>query len=111
MIILALISFAYIVIQIRNKTLTIRDSLFWVFFSLLLILMAGFPQVVGFFSRLFGIETASNLVYIIIIGLMITRIYKLSIIVSTLDTKIKELTQSLAIQEYESEKRSKNQDK
>lgn len=111
LIIAALIAFFYIVSQIRNSNLTIRDSIFWVILSFVLVLLAVFPDIVSFFSELLGIESPSNFLYITIIAVMIVRIYRLSIHISTLNTKIKELTQSLAIQEYETSSRFNNKDK
>ena len=97
----AFVALIYIVRQINKSRLVIRDSLFWVFFSALLLFMAVFPDLLGSASALFGIETPSNLLYLLIIGLMLIRIYKMSIRISILDTKVKELTQSLSIQEKE----------
>ena len=108
LIVAAFIAFFYVVSQIRNSNLTIRDSIFWVFLSIILVLFAIFPGIVMFLSEQFGIESPTNFLYLLIIGLMIIRIYKLSVTVSTLNTKIKELTQSLAIQEYEASSKSKD---
>ena len=97
----ALIAFFYIIFEIRKSNLTIRDSIFWVLFSIFLLLMAIFPGVFMTISTLVGITSPANLIYLVIIGIMIVRIYKMSVTISSLNTKIKELTQSLAIQEYE----------
>ena len=104
----ASIAFLYVIFQIRNSNLTIRDSIFWVFFSIVLVLMAIFPEGVVWMSHLFKIETPTNFIFIAIIGVMIIRIYKMSITISSLNTKIKELTQSLAIQEYETNSKLDN---
>lgn len=102
------IAFLYVVSQIRHSNLTIRDSIFWVILSIILIFMAIFPDIIGWISGLFGFISASNLVFISIIAIMIVRIYRMSIQISSLNTKIKELTQSIAIQEYETEEKIKS---
>ena len=105
LILAAFVAFFYIVSQIRNSNLNIRDSIFWVLFSIALVIMAIFPELVGWMSDLVGIASPSNFIYVAIIGVMIVRIYRMSIHISTLNTKIKELTQALAIQEYETERK------
>ena len=97
----ALIAFFYIVFEIRKSNLTIRDSIFWVIFSILLVLMAIFPSFFMKISATVGIYSPANFIYLVIIGIMIIKIYRMSVTISSLNTKIKELTQSLAIQEYE----------
>ena len=107
----ALIAFFYIVFEIRKSNLTIRDSIFWVLFSIFLVLMAIFPDLFMAISKAAGITSPANFIYLVIIGIMIVRIYRMSVTISTLNTKIKELTQSLAIQEYEINSTLKNRKK
>lgn len=104
----ASIGFLYVVTQIRNSNFTIRDSIFWVFFSIVLVIIAIFPNIPIRLSKIFGIESPTNFIFIVIIAIMIVRIYRLSVAVSSLNTKIKELTQTLAIQEYEISSKNKN---
>ena len=104
----ASIGFLYVVTQIRNSNFTIRDSIFWVFFSIVLVIIAIFPNIPIRLSKIFGIESPTNFIFIVIIAIMIVRIYRLSVAVSSLITKIKELTQTLAIQEYEISSKNKN---
>ena len=107
----AFIGFLYVVTQIRNSNFTIRDSIFWVFFSIVLVIIAIFPNIPISLSRVFGIESPTNFIFIVIIAVMIVRIYRLSVAVSSLNTKIKELTQTLAIQDYETSSKSNSKKK
>lgn len=105
LLIVASVSFAYMMHQIRKSRLLIRESLFWFFFSALLILMAVFPHLISSMSHFFGIDTPANFVFLFIIALLITRIFKMTIQVSVLNERIDELTRVIAIRETDAGKK------
>jgi hypothetical protein len=85
--------------NIRKSKLLISDSLFWIFFSAILVILAIFPQIAYVVSDLLGVQSPVNLVYLVIIALLIWRVFKLYLRVSSMDTKLKELTQRIALNE------------
>lgn len=103
LLIVASISFIFMMHQIRKSRLLIRESLFWFFFSALLILMAIFPHIISSLSHFFGIDTPANFVFLFIIALLISRIFKMTIQVSVLNERIDELTRVIAIREKDEE--------
>lgn len=72
----------------------------------MLIFMSLFPSVVSFFTRLAGIQSPVNLVFLAIIFILIIKLFSMTVKISELENKTKELTQKIAIDktlEYEKE--------
>lgn len=84
--------------KIRNSKLQIEYSLFWIAFCTLLIVMSLFPDLVTFFTHLLGIQTPVNMVYLAIIFILIIKLFSVTIKLSELENKVKELTQNIAIE-------------
>ena len=95
----AILSLQLVLRNIRKSKLLISDSLFWIFFSAILVILAVFPQIAYAVSDLLGIQSPVNLVYLVIIALLIWRVFKLYLRVSSMDTKLKELAQRIALNE------------
>lgn len=87
--------------SIRKSKLLISDALFWFFFSLLLIIMAILPGIIMGLAEKLGIISAANLVYLIVIGLLVMRIFQMDMKISQLQTKLTHLVQEIGIQEHE----------
>lgn len=98
LILAAILSFRFMISNIRRSKLRISDSIFWFLFAALLILLAVFPQIAFFFGSLLGIISTVNLVFLVIIALLLFRVFTLTLRVSELDGKIEELAQTIALQ-------------
>ena len=70
--------------KIRQSKLKIEYILFWITFSVILVFMGLFPQVISWISELLGFQAPINLAYLVII-------------LSALENKVDNLTQQLAI--------------
>lgn len=97
LILAAVLSFMFMISNIRRSRLRISDSIFWFLFAALLILLAVFPQIAYFFGGLLGIISTVNLVFLVIIALLLFRVFTLTLRVSELDGKIEELAQTIAL--------------
>lgn len=97
----SLLTFAYMTMKIRNSKMRLEDSLFWFCFSALLLLVSIFPQAFFWLSSLVGTMSPSNFVFLFFIFILLIVCFKLSVRLSQLDTKLRELTQQLAIEKYE----------
>jgi len=84
----------------------IQNAVFWVLLSLLLIILALFPAIIYFFTSLFGMQSPANLLFLIIIFLLLTKEFSMSMHISGLEEKLKDLTQNIAL-EREKEFREK----
>lgn len=107
LIVAALMTSTFMVRSIRKSRMLISDSLFWFFFSTLLVVLAIRPEIIFAMARSLGILSASNLVYLIIIGLLIIRIFQMDVHMSQLNTKITNLVQDLGIKEHDEKENSK----
>ena len=75
-----------------------RDGIFWIVMSFLLILVSIFPILAVWASKLIGIQSPSNCVFFLIIFFLGCHQFYLTIRISKLDMKNSKLTQHVAIQ-------------
>ena len=97
----SLLTFGYMTVKIRDSKMRLEDSLFWFCFSALLLLVSIFPQVFFWLSNLVGTMAPSNFVFLFFIFVLLIVCFRLSVRLSQLDTKLRELTQQLAIEKFE----------
>lgn len=92
----------YVLTKIRNSKLQIEDSIFWIFFSFLLVIISIFPQIADFLSRLLGVQSTVNFVFLLVIFILLFHSFFVTLRISKLEQKLKDLTQELAIREKDS---------
>lgn len=85
--------------KIRKGKMMIEDSLFWIGFSFMLILFSMFPQIVFKMSDLVGTQSASNFIFLFIIFVLIVRMFQMSMKISQMEAKFKDLVARMAIDE------------
>lgn len=83
--------------SIKKSKLSIEDALFWVAFSLLILIMSVFPQVPSALSDLIGFQSPVNFVFLFFIFILIVRDFLSNRRISQLENRVKELTQQIAI--------------
>lgn len=108
---LVLVSFLtllYIIRKIRASKLRLEDSLFWLCFAVLLLVVSIFPGIFYLLSSIVGTMSVSNFVFLFFIFVLLIECFTLSVRVSQLDTKLRNLTQQLAIEKYERYSNDKN---
>lgn len=94
---------------LRNKRIQVSVSLFWIFSSLVLILMAISPEFFGMIANFFGFNISSNFIVAIVLGLLLIDTLLTSIIVNSHTRINTKLIQQLALQQKEIEDLIKNQ--
>ena len=97
----SLLTFGYMTVKIRDSKMRLEDSLFWFCFSALLLLASIFPQVFFWLSNFVGTMAPSYFVFLFFIFILLIVCFRLSVRLSQLDTKLRELTQQLAIEKFE----------
>ena len=95
----AVITFIVIAKKLKATELEIADSVFWLFFTLLLVLFAMFPQIAYFFSRLFGFDSPSNFIFLSVIAVLVIRLFMLNSKMALLQSKLIALTQEVALRD------------
>lgn len=101
----SIITFAYIIRKIRKSQVQIVDMSFWIIFSLILIVISVFPAIAFWGANLLQIATTVNFVFLAVIFLLILQLFSLSIKVSKMDSRIKELVSEIAL--YKKEEKEK----
>lgn len=97
LILISILTFVYMVRKIRQSKLEIEYSLFWIGFSVLLLLLSIFPQIAYWCSDLLGVQSPVNFVFLVIIFILIMRNFVSTIQISQLDHRLKNLVQEVAL--------------
>ena len=97
LIFVSLATVTFILRGIRKSQVQINDSLFWIFFSLVLLVFSVFPKLAEIIARALGIVSAVNFIFLFIIFLLLINQYQLTVRLSKLDTKFKNLVQTIAL--------------
>lgn len=100
----------YVLKRIRHSKMKIEDSIFWVMFSLLLVVFSVFPRVADFISRTVGTYSTANFIFAFMIFILLSKVFFQSIKISQLERRVTELIQMLALdKEEEREKEEKSE--
>lgn len=97
----AALTFAFVFRKVRNSKVRIEDSIFWFCFAALILLFSIFPQIFYALSDLAGTMAPVNFVFLFFIFVLLIQSFNLSMRISQADTRIKELTQQLAVEKFE----------
>ena len=107
LIVMSVLTSLYVLIQIRKSRLKIEDSTFWFLLSAVLVIIGIFPQIVEFGTKLFGIQSPVNFVFLGIIFILIVKLFSLTVRVSQLENKVENLAQRYAIDKNKEKVRKK----
>ena len=77
----------------------IEYALFWIILSVMMMVMAFFPGLLYWLTGVLGFMSTSNLVYVIVIGILLLKIFMMTIEISALEQKVQNLVQELGINE------------
>lgn len=99
----SLLTLVFMLNRIRISKMQIKDSIFWILFSLMLLLLAIFPQIAPWASRLLGIQSPINFVLLFIIFILVVQLFSYNMRLSRMDAKLKQLAQRVAIDEKDKE--------
>jgi len=97
----------YVARRVRKGQIEINHSLFWVLFSLFLLLTSIFPDYLALIARIMGVYSISNMVFLLIIFVLMIKLFLNSIVLSDLERKIENIVQESALKELEEEQKKK----
>ncbi|MDO4566688.1 MAG: DUF2304 domain-containing protein [Oscillospiraceae bacterium] len=103
----SLFTLVFVIRRIRAAKLQIEDSIFWLAFSVVLLIISVFPRLVYWGASLLGIQSPTNMVFLIVIFILTVRVFSLTMRVSVLDEKLKRLAQSEALDGHKKQERGK----
>lgn len=101
LIVVSLLTLVFIAKKIRNAKVKLEDSIFWICLAAIIFLLSLFPQVFYWVSSVVGTYAPVNFVFLFFIFVLLMQSFSLNMRISQADTKIKELTQQLAIEKFE----------
>lgn len=88
---------AFLLHSIKKSKMSIEDSIFWLGFSLLILIMSVFPEIPSWLSNVIGFMSPVNFVFLIFIFVLIIRDFLSNRRISQLENRVKELTQQIAL--------------
>lgn len=91
--------FCHVLRSVRKSQVQIDDIIFWLLFSVLMVVLALIPQIATWAAGLLGVMSPVNLIYLVIIFVLLLKLFSVSIRFSQLEAKIKTLTQEIAVRE------------
>ena len=101
LIVVSILSTWYILKKIRQSKLQIEYAIFWIVFAGVLVIISLFPWLVSLFTRLLGMQLPVNFVFMVFIFILLVKLFMMTIELSALENKVKDLTQELALEEKE----------
>lgn len=101
LVVISMLSMLNILKRVRRFKLQIEYSIFWIIFSILLILVAIFPQSMFALAELMGIQSPANMVFLFVIFVLLIKTFNLTLEISQLQYKLQELVQKIALDEKE----------
>lgn len=100
LIVISIFSMIIMMRKIRHSKFQIEYAIFWILFSLVLIIIAIFPELTIWLANLIGIQSPVNMIFLMIIFVLMAKLFYLNIQISHLEYKVKELIQKLALNEH-----------
>ena len=93
----------YVLRRVRQARVQIEDTIYWLALSAVLLLVAVFPGIAYWASDLLGFVSPINCVFLVVIFLLLARQFSLSIKVSQLDSRLRILTERIALNQQRQE--------
>lgn len=97
LIIAAIIFFLFVIVVTNKKKMNFNYTMMWIVFSIIILILAIFPNITIGFSNMIGIEIPTNALYLVFIFALIVINLFLSMEVSKSNDKIITLTQEIAL--------------
>lgn len=108
LIIVSLSGLLYILWKIRNSKLQIEYAIFWIFSAILFVIISIFPEIIYKIAQFLGMMSPINVVLIAIIGILLLKVFMMTIELSQLENKVRELVQKIALDEKERKEKDNN---
>lgn len=95
----SILTCGYIARKLKKSQIQVMDTVFWIGLSVIFILLSVFPNVVGMLSALMGFQAPVNFIFLFMIFMLLIRCFLMSIRISQLEDKVKNLVEELGIRE------------
>ena len=99
LIIFSILFFAFVIFYIRKSKMTLDSAALWVLWSLGVVFIAFFPEIITRISHILGIAAPINTVFLIMTFLLYVLVFFAYIKLSLVEEKLKNLIQKLGLEE------------
>ena len=103
LIIVSLLTMSFMLRKIRQAKVQIEAAMFWVIVALILVVFSLCPAVADACARLLGIYSTPNFLFLFMIFLLMVKVFSMTLQVSQLESKQKEVVQKIALAQKEQE--------
>lgn len=103
LIVVSLLSFIFVLWKIRKSQMRIDDSIFWLIFSVGILILSIFPQIATIMAEAMQMETTVNFIFLAFIFILLMKSFYMSIKISQLENKNAHIAQKLSLIEKELE--------
>lgn len=103
LVIVSLLTMSFMMRKIRQAKVQIEAAMFWVIVGLILVVFSLFPGVADACARLLGIYSTPNFLFLFMIFLLMVKVFSMTLQVSQMESKQKELVQKIALAQKERE--------
>ena len=99
LIVVSVITMTFMMRKIRQAKVQIEAAMFWVIMALILVVFAVVPGAADLCARLLGIYSTPNFLFLFMIFLLIVKAFGMTIQLSQLESKQRELIQKMALEQ------------
>lgn len=103
LIVVSLLTMWFMMRKIRQAKVQIEAAMFWVIVALILVVFSLCPALADVCARLLGIYSTPNFLFLFMIFLLMVKVFSMTIQVSQMESKQKELVQKIALAQKERE--------
>lgn len=103
LVIVSILTMAFMMRKIRQAKVQIEAALFWVIMALILVVFSLFPAVADACAHLLGIYSTPNFLFLFMIFLLIVKVFGMTLQMSQMESKQKELVQRIALDQKDRE--------
>lgn len=96
-IIVAIFSIFYVVTEVRKNRFSIKESIYWFFASIVMLILAIFPNILDGIAAYLGVEYPPSLLFVICIIFLLFINFRNSKIIANQQEKITELAQNITL--------------
>ena len=98
---IVVVALAVIINMIRAKRLELKYAMAWLFVGVGILILDCFPQLITWMAHTLGIASPINMLFFFGFCFSLIIIFVLTVAVSRMSNRIKQLTQSVALREKE----------
>ncbi len=93
----AVLMMRYVIKSIRKSKIQLKDAFTWLVIAALILIFGIFPQLPIWLAGVIGIESPTNMVFLLFIAILLLCVFNLSTRLSVLEDKCITLADELAI--------------